>query len=73
MQALRHILEVENHSLKIQLPKDFDANKVEIIILAIEEQTPISKNIANFRGRLNLTDIQYKDFQNDVKKSREAW
>jgi hypothetical protein len=32
-----------------------------------------TKEMANLRGRLNLTDEQYDDFQANVNKSREVW
>lgn len=73
MQALRQILDVKSHSLNINLPDDFSANKVEVIILPMEEQKNKNKGVARLRGKLNLTDAQYNDFQEDVKNSREGW
>lgn len=72
MQALRQILNVKNHSLKIHLPNDFNADKVEVIILPLEENER-KKGVANLRGKLNLSETQYNDFQEDVKNSREGW
>lgn len=72
MQALRQILDVKNHSLNISLPNDFNADKVEVIILPLEEKSK-KKGVANLRGKLNLSDAQYNDFQEDVKNSREGW
>jgi hypothetical protein len=72
MQALRQILDVKGHSLNIRLPNDFIADKVEVIILPFEEK-PRKKGIANLKGKLNLSDLQYQDFQKDVKDSRERW
>ena len=72
MQALRQILEVKSHSLNIRLPNDFNADKVEVIILPLEEKAK-KKGVANLRGKLNLSDAQYKDFQEDAKNSREEW
>jgi predicted nucleic acid-binding protein len=69
MQALRQILDVKGHSLNIRLPDDFTANKVEVIILSLEENTR-KKRIASLRGKLNLSDVQYSDFQKDVKKTK---
>ena len=73
MQAVRQILDVKNQLLNIYLPDDFDATKVEVIILPMEEPKAKKKSVMNLRGKINLTDAQYKDFQNDVKKSREEW
>lgn len=72
MQAFRQILDVKSHSLNIVLPIDFKANKVEIIILPLEE-TVREKSVANLRGKLNLSQEQYNEFQEDVKDSREGW
>ena len=71
MQALRQILDVKSHSLNIRLPNDFNAYKVEVIILPLEEKAK-KKGVANLRGKLNLSDAQYNDFQEDVKNSREG-
>jgi hypothetical protein len=72
MQALRQILDVKSHSLNISLPNDFNADKVEVIILPLEEKEK-KKGVANLRGKLNLSEAQYNDFQEDVKNSREGW
>ena len=73
MQAIRQILNVNSHLLRIHLPEDFEANKVEVIILPLEEQPAKRINIANLRGTLKLTNEQYNDFQADVHNSREGW
>lgn len=73
MQALRQIVHVKNRALKIKLPEDFEAEKVEVIILTVEDEKLQKKSISNLRGKLNLTDEQYIDFQKDVEKSRNEW
>lgn len=73
MQAIRQIIDVENQMLNILLPKDFKAKKVEVIILSMDKPELKTKGIANLRGKLNLTEVQYDDFQTNVKKSREEW
>lgn len=72
MQALRQIIDVKNHMLSIHLPNDFNADRVEVIILPLEEKAK-KRGVANLRGKLNLSDTQYNDFQEDVKNSREGW
>lgn len=72
MEALRKIVLVRNKSIKINLPEDFKANKVEVIVLPIEEKSKI-KGIARLRGKLKLSQDQYQDFQEDVKNSRKGW
>jgi len=55
MQALRQIVNIKDNSLHIVLPVDFKADKVEIIILPIEEQNRPSKlkNSERFRGAIS--------------------
>jgi len=73
MEAIRQIVNVKNKALKINLPDDFEAEKVEVIILTVEDEKLQKKSISKLRGKLNLTNEQYIDFQTDVEKSREEW
>ena len=73
MKALRQFLKVKNHSINIHLPDDFNAKEVEVIILPLEEQVTKERTAGKLRGKLNLSDQQYNDFQEDVRKSREEW
>jgi len=43
MQALRNIYTVKNHRVVIELPKTFNYNAVEIIVLPIEVEIKIDK------------------------------
>ena len=72
MQAVRQIVNVKNQVLNINLPKNFKANKVEVIILPLDEKSK-TKGVASLRGKLNLSQEQYNDFQEDVKNSRQGW
>ncbi len=72
MHAFRKIVDVKNNSLKIDLPEGFNADRVEVIILSLDEKGK-KKRVAALRGKLNLSDKQYNDFQEDVKNSREGW
>jgi hypothetical protein len=56
MQALRQIVHVKNKALKIKLPEDFEAEKVEVIILTVDDEKLQKKSISKLRGKLNLTD-----------------
>ena len=74
MQALRQIVNVKNHSLNILLPHDFMADKVEVIVMPIEEQKPVKRSsVSNLRGKLNLTNAQYDNFQQYINDSRNEW
>ena len=72
MQAVRQIVNVKNQVLNISLPKNFKANKVEVIILPLDEKSE-TKGVASLRGKLNLSQEQYNDFHEDVKNSRQGW
>lgn len=72
MEAIRKIVAVKGHVLNINLPKDFKANKVEVIVLPLDEKLK-TKGVASLRGKLNLSQEQYNDFQDDVKNSRQGW
>ena len=52
MQAFRQILNVKDNSLRVVLPTNFKADKVEIIVLPIEEQNKPHKlkNSERFSG-----------------------
>jgi len=54
MQALRQIVNVTDNFLHVVLPTDFKANKVEIIVLPIEERNnlPKLKNSERFFGAI---------------------
>jgi hypothetical protein len=55
MQALRQIVNVKDNFLHVVLPSDFKADKVEIIVLPIEEQNrPLKqKNSERFSGAIS--------------------
>jgi TolB-like protein len=52
MQALRQIVNVKDNLLQVILPTDFKADKVEIIILPIENQHKM-KNSERFSGAVS--------------------
>ena len=47
---------------KILLPNNFIAEKVEVIVLPVEDQPAKISSISSQRGKLKLTNEQYKDF-----------
>ena len=55
MQALRKIVTVKDNLLRVVLPADFKADKVEIIVLAIEEHDKPNKlkNSERFSGAIS--------------------
>lgn len=74
MEAIRQIIKVKNHSVLVSLPTDFKADKVEVIVLPVDENQSLKNHpIANLRGKLNLSEEQYVNFQNYINNSREEW
>ncbi|WP_166923650.1 hypothetical protein [Flavobacterium poyangense] len=39
MDAIRQFIEVKDHSFQVTLPNDFTANRVEVIILPLQNDT----------------------------------
>ena len=52
MQALRQIVNVKDNLLHVVLPADFRAEKVEIIVLPVNENTKL-KNSERFSGAIS--------------------
>lgn len=73
MQAIRQIVEVKGQILEITLPDNFNEKQVEVIILPVEKIESSGKEVSHLRGRLNLTEEQYNEFQANVNESREKW
>jgi hypothetical protein len=55
MQAIRTIQNVSGSTLTIQLPADFHASRVEVIILPVEEDRPRQEGLPE-------TDTRFADF-----------
>jgi hypothetical protein len=55
MQVLRQIVDVKNHSLSIVLPNDFAANRVEVIVLPVDQPKilPKHRNSERFAGAIS--------------------
>jgi hypothetical protein len=55
MQALKQIVDIKDHTLNIVLPDDFKADKVEVIVLSIDEPKiqPKIKNSERFAGSIS--------------------
>ena len=74
MQAIRQIVDVKNHSLSIVLPDDFAADRVEVIVLPIDEPKMLSKqrNSARFDGAIsNETAEKLHRHLNEVRSEWE--
>ena len=73
MQALRQIVNITDNSVHVVLPIDFKADKVEIIVLPIEEQTKPSKmkNSEKFFGAISKETAQ--KLHNHLNEVRSEW
>ena len=70
MQAIRQIVDVRNHTLSVLLPDDFEAEKVEIIVLPMDEK-PRKSTMAKFRGTISKETAQ--TLLKYVEQSRVEW
>jgi hypothetical protein len=71
MDAVRKIIENSTNPLTIELPKDYENKKLEVIVLAIDEKATISK-------KYDFTDLAGKlewkgDALTQQKKLRNEW
>jgi len=74
---IRTLVTPDNQDISIHIPADYVGRQVEVLLYAIDElnQTtaPIKKKPSDFRGKLNLTEDQYQDFQQHLKDIRNEW
>ncbi len=69
MQAIREITDVINHKIMVTLPNGFNYNRVEIIILPIEEKESLSDFLLSVPTMTN----QEIDDINAVRKDLNKW
>ena len=73
MQALRQIVNITDNSFHFVLPIDFKADKVEIIVLPVEEpmQPSKMKNSERFFGAISQETA--KKLHNHLSEVRSEW
>lgn len=74
MNAISDFIEVKEHKITYSLPPDFDAKRVQIIILPIDEEndTPSKKN--RIRGlRKSISGKEAERLEAHVKEIRKEW
>ncbi len=74
MNAISDFIEVKEHKITYSLPPDFDAKRVQIIILPIDEEnaTPSQKN--RIRSlRKSISGKEAERLEAHVKEIREEW
>ena len=73
MQVLRQILKVNNNKIYIELPADFKANEVEVIVLPVVERIKKMKQKISEKFRGCLSKKTAEEMQKQIKKMREEW
>jgi len=68
MQAIKQYTEVINGSIHIDLPKDFTAKRVELIILSIDDDHTDSSDFQQFL--LNSSEMTDEEFEAIQEKRR---
>ena len=68
MQAIKQYTEVINGSIHINLPKDFTAKRVELIILSIDDNYVDSSDFQQFL--LNSPEMTDEEFETIEQKRR---
>jgi hypothetical protein len=73
MQAIKQYTEVINGSIHVNLPKDFTAKRVELLILAVDDNNP---DTGNFQKLLldspEMTDEEYQAIQ-EKRRHLKQW
>jgi hypothetical protein len=73
MEAIRKFADVISGSIKIDLPPDFQAKKVEIIILPIEESENSGQSLQELLLEApTLSEAELQEYD-DVRKSIDKW
>ena len=72
MEAFRQIVDIENHTLSIVLPNEFNIGKVEVIVLPIgEEEKAKKQKPSDFRGAISK-DVAITILK-EIAESRKKW
>jgi len=73
MQELRQIVNVKDNLLQVILPVDFNADRVEVIVLPVEKQNKphILKNSERFSGSISIETA--KKLHKHLNEVRNEW
>lgn len=73
MQAIKQYTEVINGSIHVNLPKDFTAKRVELIILAVDDNNPDTNNFKKLLlDSPEMTDEEYQAIQ-EKRRHLKQW
>jgi len=73
---IRTLITPDKQNVSIHIPENYIGKQLEVLLYAVDEldeQKITKEKPADFRGKLNLTDEQYADFQTHLKKIRNEW
>jgi len=72
---IRTVLIPKNTDLHLSIPKDYIGKQVEVLVYTTDEvkEEKIASNAASLRGKLHLSNEQYKDFHQYLNDSRNEW
>jgi hypothetical protein len=75
MEAIRQFVKVKNHQVNIILPEDFNAEEVEVIILAKNEnELQLSEEqIKLLDSRINEPESEYISSSESLNKIKEKY
>lgn len=69
MEAVRKIIENSQNPITIELPKEYENKKLEVIVLTIDDDSAQKKDLGRFFGKL-----QWKgDALAEQRKLRDEW
>ena len=74
---IRTVVTPEKQDISIHVPESYIGKQIEVLMYDIDElkqqEAVNQKKASAFRGKLNLSDEQYKDFQSYLKDIRGEW
>ncbi|MEI7584520.1 hypothetical protein [Runella sp.] len=74
MNAISDFIDVKEHTITYSLPPDFDAKRVQIIILPIDEENGTLTKKNRIRGlRKSISGKEAERLEAHVKEIREEW
>lgn len=73
---VRTTITADKKRISIDVPDAYIGKQVEVFVYAIDEISETKKpkqKASDFRGKLNLTDDQYQEFQKYLVDVRNEW
>lgn len=72
---IRTIITPQNTDIHLMIPKDYIGKQLEVLVYTTDEITIADgTNISSaYKGKLNLSELQYQEFQSYISNSRKEW